>query len=577
MQTASKTFEQALDAFRRNDAAEARRLAEAAAKEQPQDAGSRQLAGTAAMITGDITAAIGFFGEAIRLARSNEQAAYAWTGLGRCHLNQEQIEKARAAFRRALSLMPNLAVAYAGMAFTLVNLGHYAEAEAAARKAQELGGESTETLNTLARALMAQDRLDEALEALEASLRIDPQLADTRIIYANLQKVRGRMEDAEETYRNVLGEEIDAPAWLQLAQMKTFLERDEDIETMERLLPTVENSQPSVRGDLLFALGKAYDDLEEPDQAFAYLEEANRLMSPLFGYDPQPDEARMKRIEELFSAEFIKRFPDGGQTGIRGIFVVSMPRSGSTLMEQMLSSHPQVRGGGEITHFQRVATELSFKWGAQPEFPHLDPAMAAADLREAGRRYGELTTTLRLVQPWFTDKSLANFQYIGLIRMMLPDARIVHVRRHPLATGFGLYRQRFAQGIAYSYDFDYIARYYKAYARLMEHWRHVCPDAFVEVFYEALVSDPERELRRVCDFIGIEFDPAILEFYRSERPVRTASLVQVREPLSTSGLERHKRYAKHLAPLAEQLKDEVSSYERELEQTLATLGQGTGS
>ncbi len=573
MQEASKTFEQALDAFRRNDAAEARRLAEEAVKQQPQDAGSRQLAGTAAMISGDVTAAIGFFGEAIRLARSNEQAAYAWTGLGRCHLNMEQFEKARGAFRRALSLMPHLPVAYAGMAFTLLNLGQYEEAEAATRKAQELGGETTETLNTLARALMAQDRLEEANAALEASLRLDPQSSDARITYANLQKVRGQMTDAEQTYRNVLGETVDAPAWLQLAQMKTFRERDEDIETMERLLSTVENSQPSVRGDLLFALAKAYDDLEEPDQAFAYLEEANRLMSPLFGYDPRPDEERMKRIEELFTADFIKRFPEGGQTGIKGIFVVSMPRSGSTLMEQMLSSHPQVRGGGEITHFQRVATELSFKWGAQPDFPNLDPAVAAADLREAGRRYGELTTTLRLVQPWFTDKSLANFQYIGLIRMMLPDARIVHVRRHPLATAFGLFRQRFAQGIAYSYDFDYIARYYKAYGRLMEHWRQACPDEFVEVFYEALIVDPEREMRRVCDFVGLDFDPAILEFYRSDRPVRTASVVQVREPISTSGVERHKRYAKHLAPLAEQLRDEVSSYEMELEQTLATIGR----
>ncbi len=573
MQRATKTFEQALDAFKRNDPAEARRLAEAAAREQPQDAKNHQLAGTAAMISGDVAAAIGFFSEAIRLAGSNEEAAYAWTGLGRCHLNLEQMGKAQAAFHRALSLMPLLPPAYAGMAFTLLNLGQYSEAEATARKAQELGGETTETLNTLARALMAQDRLDEANETLEASLRLDPQLSDTRIIYGNLQKVRGRMEDAEKTYRNVLGETLDAPAWLQLAQMKTFEKGDEDIEKMEKLLAAAENAHPSIRGDLLFALAKAYDDLGETDRAFTYLEEANRLMSPVFGYDPQPDEARMKRIEELFTADFIKRFPDGGQTGIKSIFVVSMPRSGSTLMEQMLTSHPQVRGGGEITHFQRVATELSFKWGAQADFPNLDPAMAAADLREAGRQYGELTTKLRLVQPWFTDKSLMNFQYIGLIRMMLPDARVIHMRRHPLATAIGLYRQRFAQGIAYSYDFDHIARYYKAYARLMEHWRTTCPDAFMEIFYEALVADPERELRRVCDYIGIDFDPVILEFYRSDRPVRTASVVQVREPISTSGLERHKRYAEHLAPLAEQLKAEISSYETALEDTLATMGQ----
>lgn len=565
----STTFEQALDAFRRNDAVEARRLAEIAAREQPQDADSRQLAGTAAMVSGDTDAAIRLFGEAIRLTRSNEKAAYGWTGLGRCHLKSEHFEQARMAFHRALSLVPQMPVAIAGMAYALVALGHYAEGEAAARRAQELGDESTDILNTLARALLAQDRLDETAEVLGTSLRRDPQSPETRTLYANLQKVRGRMTEAEQIYREVLEGTADVPAWIQLSQMKTFRERDADVERMETQLATTKNAAPSIRSDLLFALAKVYDDLNETDRAFACLEEANRLQRPLFAYDPKSDEARMKRIEDLFTAEFIERFPGSGQTGIRPIFVVSMPRSGSTLMEQMLASHPEVRGGGEIEHFVKVATELSYKWGAQPDFPDLDPVMAAADLLKAGQRYGELTTVLQLVQPRFTDKSLANFQYVGLIRMMLPDAHVLHVRRHPLATAFGLYRQRFARGLAYSYDMEHIARYYRAYERLMAHWRRACPDAFVEVFYEALVDDPERELRRVLDYLGLAFDPAVLEFHQSERPVRTASMVQVREPLSTSGIERHKRYAEYLAPLAEQLAEEIASYEAELDRVLA--------
>lgn len=568
---ASTTFEQALDAFRRNDAVEARRLAEIAAREQPQDVGSRQLAGTAAMVSGDTDAAVNFFGEAIRLARSSEKAAYAWTGIGRCHLNREHFEQARMAFHRALSLMPQMPIAIAGMAFSLVALGYYAEGEAAARRAQELGDDSTDTLNTLARALLAQDRLDESAEVLGASLRRDPQSPETRTLYANLQKVRGRMTEAEQIYREVLEKTVDVPAWVQLAQMKTFRERDADVERMETQLATMKNAAPSIRSDLLFALAKVYDDLDETDRAFACLDEANRLQRPLFSYDPKSDEDRMRRIEDLFTAEFIQRLPDSGQTGIRAIFVVSMPRSGSTLMEQMLASHPEVRGGGEIEHFVKVATELSYKWGAQPDFPDLDPAMAAADLLKAGQRYGELTTVLQLVQPWFTDKSLANFQYIGLIRMMLPDARVVHVRRHPLATAFGVYRQRFARGLAYSYDFEHIARYYRAYERLMAHWRRTCPDAFVEVFYEALVADPERELRRVLDYIGIPFDFSVLEFHQTERPVRTASLVQVREPLSTEGIKRHERYGEYLAPLAEQLADEIANYEAELGRSLAAI------
>lgn len=569
----SASFEQALEAFRRNDALQARYLAEQAAQEQPEDAKSRQLAGVAAMVSGDIEGAITWFKEVIKLSRSNEENAYAWTGIGRCHLNLEHFKQARACFHRALALMPDLPTACAGMAYALAALGQYREGEAIARKAQSLGDGSVDILCTLARTLIAQDRLEEAEQSLNAALMQDPQSAEANILQANLRKVRGEMGEAEATYREVLERMADAPAWTQLAQMKKFREHDEDIKRMEAQLALTETSSPSVRSDLLFALAKAYDDLGDAERAFSYLEEANRLQRPLFDYDPQPDEARMKRIADLFTPEFINKFPDGGQKEVKAIFVVSMPRSGSTLMEQMLSSHQQVNGGGEIEHFARVATELSLKWGADPNFPNLDATAAAADLREAGRRYGELTTSLRLFQTWFTDKSLANFQYIGLIQMMLPDARVIHMRRHPLATALGIYRQRFARGIAYSYDFDHIARYYRAYSQMMAHWRRTCPDAFIEVFYEALVANPEHELRRILDYLDIPFDPAVLEYYRSERPVRTASLVQVREPLSTAGVERHKRYRKHLAPLEKALSEEVASYEQELEKSLGAAEQ----
>lgn len=566
----STSFEQALEAFKRDDATQARRLAEQAAKEAPQDAKSRQLAGVAAMVLGDTDAAINLFTEVIRLARTNEEGALAWTGIGRCYLNREQFEKAQSAFQRALTLLPHLTTACAGLAYSLVALGYYEQGEAVARQAQSYGDKSIDTLNTLARALIALDRLDEAQQVLDTALVRDPNAAESRILQANLRKVRGDMSDAETTYREVLAQTADAPAWIQFAQIKTFREHDdEDLKTMEAQLAATQNAGPSVRSDLLFALAKAYDDLGNSQRAFTYLKEANEIQRTVIDYNADTDEARMKRIETLFNRDFIERFPDGGQTGINAIFVVSMPRSGSTLMEQMLGSHPQIRGGGEIEHFVKVATQLSMKWGAEPDFPNLDPTMAAADLREAGRHYGELTTSLRLVQPWFTDKSLANFQYIGLIQMMLPDARIVHMRRHPLATAFGLYRQRFARSIAYSYDFDHIARYYRAYSRLMDHWRRTCPEAFIDVFYESLVANPEYELRRVFDYLGVAFDPAVLEFYRSERPVRTASLVQVREPLSTAGVERHKRYGEHLKPLAKKLAEEIGSYEAQLEKSLS--------
>jgi len=568
-------FDQALDAFRREDAPEARRLAEAASREAPQDPGSRQLAATAAMVEGDIPGAIRLYGEVVRLARSPEEAAYPWTGIGRCHLAREDFEQARRAFQRALSLGPLLPPAHAGLAYALVSLGHHREAEAAARRARELGNEDIATLNTLARSLLAQERLEEAADLLDESLRRDPESPETRLLQANLLKIRGRLDVARKTYRDVVDRTDHAAGWSELAQMKTFEPGDADIAAMEKQLAELEtDGSRRGRADLLFALAKAYDDLEEPDRAFEYLDAANATQRPLMPYEPSGDEDRMARIEKLFTRDFIHRFPEGGQKGLKAIFIVSMPRSGSTLMEQMLASHPEINGGGEIEHFARVASELSLKWGADPAFPELDEKAAAADLREAGRQYANLTTSLRLLTQRFTDKSLANFQYVGLIRMMLPDAAVVHMRRHPLATALGLYRQRLARGLSYSYSLEHIARYYRAYARLMRHWREACPEAFIEVFYEALVQNPERELRRVCSHLGVDFDPRVLEYYRTERPVRTASLVQVRQPLSQRGVERHKLYARHLIPAADMLEAEIADYEAQLEQAIAAPVDG---
>ncbi len=569
-------FEQALEAFRRNDAMQARRLAEAATIESPDDPRGHQLAGTAALVGGDIDAAIGFFKAAIRATKRPDEAALGWTGLGRCHLNREHSEPAEQAFRRALSLSPQLPPAHAGLAYALVAQGRYPEAEASARRAIALGEQRADVHNTLARSLIAQDKLDEAEAALAQALAIEPQSPDARFLRGNLAKVRGNMSEAEEIYRHVLKNEPNFPGWGQVAQMKTFRERDSDVEKMEAQLAASKDAPPSTRVEVLFALAKVYDDLGDADRAFAYLQEGNALQDSLYAYDPTGDESRLTRIESLFTSEFIHAFPEGGQTGVQPIFIASMPRSGSTLMEQMLASHPQVRGGGELDHFARVATGLSLKWGAEPAFPNLDPAMAAADLREAGKRYADLTTSLRLICPRFTDKSLTNFQYVGLIRMMLPDARVVHIRRHPLATGFGLYRQRFAFGLGYAYSFEKIAQYYRAYARLMLHWRHACPEVVTEVFYEALIQDPKRELARILEDLDLPFNPAVLEFYRTERPVRTASLVQVREPLSTRGLERHKAYEGHLEPLRALLQPEIQRYEKELEEALAHGGT-TGS
>ena len=557
--------ERTLAAMRGTDAERAHALAVELCHAAPENYEYQQMAGVTGLSSGRADEAYAHFSNAIRLAAEPAYAGVAWGGAGQACLLREDAEEAESAFRRSLSLVPHFAPSLAGLAEALVRRGRHKQAEETARRARELGENGARLHVTLGQALLGQDRLDEAEEAFRAAHALDPEAPEPRFSLGTVAKVRGRLEEAQKIYREVLAAHPEYPGYGQLAELKTFTAEDEDIALMQRCLAELpDTAPPGARSDLRFALAKAWDDIGDIAQACEELRAGNRLERERIRYNPDENEARMQRIAELFSRDFIHRYEDAGFVGVSPVFVISLPRSGSTLMEQMLASHSRVQGGGEIAHFGRVATALSLRWGARADFPDIAANAARADLRESGREYARLTARLRLLAPHFTDKSLINLLYIGLIRMMLPEAKIVHMRRHPLATALGLYRQRFTRAIGYSFDLDYIVRHYRAYTRLMAHWRQAAPEAFVEVFYETLVANPERELRRVFDYIGLAFEPACLEFYKLDRPVRTASVSQVRRPLEQSGLERHERYRELLAPVAEGLAEEIAAYERAL-------------
>ncbi len=566
---AERLIDAALAAFQREDAAESWRLARRAAAALPDSFDARNMAGTAALAAGDPAAALAHFDAAVRLAPTSTAQAANWLGGGRARLGLGQPEQALAAFRRGLSLAPHWPPLTTGAAMALQELGRYEEAEVLAREVLGKQPDDAQTRVILGASLLKQDRFQEARDLLDP-LTTDPQVGfEARHHLAMARKITGDLKGALSGVRALLDEAPDFPAYSDLAQLQHFKSSDDpDFVRLAAREQELERLAPPERIDLLFALAKAYDELGDSERASRYLVEANRLEAIRKPYSPEEDEARMARIAELFDADFIHAYPGAGLTEVRPIFVISLPRSGSTLTEQMIAAHSAIRGGGEIGHFARVATELSLKWGTREDFPRIEPQAAVADLREAARRYRELTARLTLLQPRFTDKSLQNFLYIGLIRMMLPEARIVHVRRHPLATAFGLYRQRFAQAVRYSYDLDHIVRYYRAYERLMRHWRETVSEGFIEVFHEALVTRPEPELRRVFDYLDLEFEPACLEFYRLNRPVHTASLAQVRRPLESAGLTRHENYRDLLAPVATALAEPIAAYERELAQAL---------
>lgn len=561
-------IEEALAAFRRDDAAESWRLAQQATKQMPDSYDAHNIAGAAALSAGVFRSAIVHYAAAIRLISDPAIQAVNWLGVGRARMGLGELEPALVAFRRGLSLNPTLLPLKIDTAMALHALGSHQEAEVLARDVLKSQPGNPHCLVILGASLLKQDRFEEA-RTLLLPLQNHPVVGiEARHHLATMRKIEGDIDGALADIRALLEEVPNFPAWAEFVQLKKFSNRgDPDFQRLHLRELELKTANSMERIDLLFALGKAYDDLAEPEQAIEYLREANRLERVLKPYTPEEDEARMTRIAELFRREFITAYPEAGLRGLNPIFVISMPRSGSTLTEQMIAAHSKVRGGGEIGHFAQVATQLSLKWGTRDDFPKIDSRIAVSDLREAAQTYSNLTTKLALLHPYFTDKSLHNFLYVGLIRMMLPDAHIIHVRRHPLATALGVYRQRFAQAVRYGYNLEDFARYYRAYSQLMDHWRATVPEGFIEVFYERLIDHPEQELRRIFEYLNLKFEPDALNFHRLERPVHTASLAQVRQPLDRSGLARHTHYQSLLAPLAEALVGEISIYESELSAT----------
>lgn len=561
--------EQAQTTIQGADPGQTLESARALCKADPERWDHQQMAGIAALASDLPQEARERFEAALPLAGAPNFAGATWCGLGRIELDEDNPARAEAAFRRALSLIHEFPPALVGLSEALERKMQYNEAETAGRRALELGHDEPRLHLTLAHACLWLEKIEAAEKEFNITLTLQPTAQAAHFGLGLVAKARGQLDEARRIFLNVLEREPRYAGYVHLASLHDFSADDSMLGILEKRYGELPNdAPPNARSDLAFALAKAWDDAGDAARASRYLDEGNTLQAEQLDYDPAPQEEFMRRLQTLFTREFVKRLEGGGLTDLSPIFITSMPRSGSTLLEQMLASHSQVRGGGELGHFNRIAFALGRQWAAREDFPNVDAKAATENLRAAGREYAKRTAALRLLQPRFTDKTLDSYCYIGMIRTMLPDARILHVRRHPLATALGIYRQRFGNSIGYGFDLEHINRYYRAYWKLMEHWRATLPEAFIDVFYEALVTNPERELRRILAYLDLEFEPACLEFHRLERPVRTASVVQVREPLNTRGLARHERYGELLAPVAEGLAEEIAAYESELDEVL---------
>jgi len=445
------------------------------------------------------------------------------------HTLAGRTDEAILALRRALDALPDDALLHNNLGSALRASGDMEGAIAAFRRATELAPSLAAAWYNLGRTLKALALSEQAGPPLERAVSLAPRHVSARIVYGDNLKALGRIDEAEAAYRKALRQRSDAAfAWWGLANLKTVRFDAADALALTRCFEQADRAEDE-RAVLGFALAKALEDQDRYAEAFAVLGQANALRRR-----QQPwDAAAFGRSVDATIAAF-RNIPIGAPSepqaqGHEVIFIVSMPRSGSTLVEQIIAAHPDVEGAGELPDLSAVIAEESRRRGVA--FPEWTTSAGADDWERLGQRYLERTARWRERHPRFTDKSLLNGPYVGAAAAMLPGARFVHCRRDALETALSCYRQWFNHGQAFSYAIEDIAAYVRDHERLMRAWSDRLPQAFFTQVYEDLLADPDAAVHRLLDFCGLAFDPRCLEFHRSGRSVRTASAAQVREPL----------------------------------------------
>jgi Tfp pilus assembly protein PilF len=457
--------------------------------------------------------------------------------------------KAVESLRRSVAIRPDDATTQMNLGSSLYEIGASEEALSALRLACELAPDVAATWYNLGKALKMQLRRAEALDALQRALKLDPGHLLARISLADTQLSGGDIASATANFREVLRRSPDHPdAWFALANLKTETLSDKDVAQLQRAFrkPAL---PPDARVSLGFALAKALEDQGNYAASFDALRDANALKRRRVSWDATRQHAHVNAIVEAFTKPLAP--PLDPSLGKEVIFIASVPRSGSTLLEQILASHPQVEGADEITDLPQVIEGESKRRGMA--FPLWVPSATPEDWARLGREYLDRTARWRAERPRFTDKNMLNWEHLGAALAMLPGARVVNCHRDPVETCFACYRQLFSIGSHFSYDLDDVASYYIDYARLCRFWQRHYPKHVLDYSYESMLADTEPQIRRLLDFCGLAFDPACLDFHQTSRNVlSTASAAQVRQPLRRD-TSRSQHYQSQLATLRSRL------------------------
>lgn len=471
----------------------------------------------------------------------------------------KQYEEGLAVANQSLKLNPQNADAYAYAGAILVDQKRIDQAFDMLKKSLAINPNKPETLNMMGRAQFEADQPQKAIEFYKRAIALKPDFADPYNNMGNALKEVGKFDEARQAFETCLALSPESlGTYVNLVDTYKFRSNDDrHLKAIEGALARGGAALGEERQmQLSFAAAKAYDDLKRYDEAFPLFLTGNALKRKTIEYNEEKVLSYFGRIKSAMTADAIRDKTGGGSSSATPIFVIGMPRSGTTLVEQILASHPRVTGAGELKELSETVNSVRTKDGTQAPYPEFVPVANPAELTRIGEAYVAKLMRRAPGAERVTDKMPSNFYFAGLIHLALPRARIIHTNRSPVDTCVSCFSKLFAGEQSQTYDLGELGRYYRAYHDLMAHWRSVLPaGAFLDVQYEEVVADTEGQARRILDYCGLEWDARVLDFHRTERPVKTASSSQVRQPIYGSSVARWRNYESHLAPLLQELGD----------------------
>ena len=508
-------LQKAMSQVQKGNLGEAEKIYRSILSDDPNNVDALRLLALLASRTGAIDQAINMLENCIKIA---PDYALAWENLAKLYRQKDDpdsLQKAANCFGKATELRPDWAEGWAGLG----------------------------TMQT------RSSQHEEGIISYKKSIELKTNQPRVHLSLGHVYKTTGNQEECINSYKDAIKyDENFGEAYWSLANLKTYKFNTREIDQMEKRvdLPEVPERE---KVHFLFSLGKAFEDAGNYDKSFNFYKKGNDLNRGRTTYDPKAIEALSDRLKLFFTKDKFEEYKSSGCNSGAPIFIVGLPRSGSTLVEQILASHSKVEGTMELPNIMNIARKLGNSSKDRTAYPEIIETLQDSDLTLLGQAFVNETEFLRTGKPHFIDKMPNNFSHIGLLKLILPNAKVIDARRNPMDTCFSCYKQLFARGQAFTYDLSEIARYYVNYVNLMDHWNKVLPGYVFKIQHEALLQDQEGITRDLLEFCELDFESSTLEFYKTERAVKTASSEQVRQPINTKGLNQWKNFESHLNDL----------------------------